>query len=601
LEEIGIVAIDEDEEDTLTFAWDIGDILSENQRGTDYDFDPTTGDLWFYTTDGDIPEFETVVSVSDGNGGYDEVKVIYEIENVNDPPFINVPAEKSTIEGEYLYITPEYGDPDMDSGEIITFSYYMGALESVTPSSAIEFSQSTGRLVIKAVNEEMNGEWEINITVVDLDGAADWGICKVVINNVNDPPVTFPINVEQEDENLTVIFRTLEAEDEDEDDTLTYIWDFGDGSDPVTGVDQRNVLHTFPTAGAYTVTLTVSDGQLNSEVREIILTVSAPPPDPDLDGDTMLNEWETKYGLDPTDPSDADLDLDDDGLTNAEEFDYYDDKGIYLNPWNPDTDGDGFDDGDEVDNGYDPIDPGSHPEDPNKDISFLLWMGAVVLLVLFLLAIVVFIVLKVRNRPEPIASPTAAVPTYQELPPAGYYEQMPPDGTSYLPPVAGSYDDAYDQGQGQQWPAVPPQDQYSPQEGAYQYGNGSALDQQGEPLGSYPQGFGQMEMQPAPEVLEDQYQSIPLESTTGPFTEQSYETPASEGPPGQEPPQLDQMDGATAQDPEGAPSGMETENAAPETGDQPSDEGIESGHQEKVDQPKEEGSSIPPPPVLEDP
>jgi len=46
----------------------------------------------------------------------------------------------------------------------------------------------------------------------------------------------------------------------------------------------------------------------------------APPEDYDGDGDGMWDAWERKYGLDPTDPSDAGLDSDDDGYTNVEEF-----------------------------------------------------------------------------------------------------------------------------------------------------------------------------------------------------------------------------------------------------------------------------------------
>ena len=42
-------------------------------------------------------------------------------------------------------------------------------------------------------------------------------------------------------------------------------------------------------------------------------------PNGDLDGDGMPNGWEIRYGLDPRDPSDADLDSDGDGLTNLRE------------------------------------------------------------------------------------------------------------------------------------------------------------------------------------------------------------------------------------------------------------------------------------------
>ncbi len=44
------------------------------------------------------------------------------------------------------------------------------------------------------------------------------------------------------------------------------------------------------------------------------------PCDSDIDGDLMPNDWETGFGLNPLDPTDADEDLDGDGLTNLQEF-----------------------------------------------------------------------------------------------------------------------------------------------------------------------------------------------------------------------------------------------------------------------------------------
>lgn len=40
----------------------------------------------------------------------------------------------------------------------------------------------------------------------------------------------------------------------------------------------------------------------------------------DSDKDGLPNDWEKKYGLNPNDPADAQLDADDDGFTNLEEF-----------------------------------------------------------------------------------------------------------------------------------------------------------------------------------------------------------------------------------------------------------------------------------------
>ncbi|MGK0190432.1 MAG: hypothetical protein ACI9R3_006259 [Verrucomicrobiales bacterium] len=72
------------------------------------------------------------------------------------------------------------------------------------------------------------------------------------------------------------------------------------------------------------------------------ITWGGEPVDPDPDGDGMRTIWEERYGLDPEDASDADQDLDKDGLTNLREFE------LGLIPNLADTDEDGRGDGVEL-------------------------------------------------------------------------------------------------------------------------------------------------------------------------------------------------------------------------------------------------------------
>jgi hypothetical protein len=76
----------------------------------------------------------------------------------------------------------------------------------------------------------------------------------------------------------------------------------------------------------------------------------------DTDGDGIPDAWELQQGLDPNDPSDAELDFDNDGLTNLKEYTYR------TNPNKEDTDGDGASDKKEINKGTDPLDPLSKPK-----------------------------------------------------------------------------------------------------------------------------------------------------------------------------------------------------------------------------------------------
>lgn len=74
------------------------------------------------------------------------------------------------------------------------------------------------------------------------------------------------------------------------------------------------------------------------------------------DGDGIPDDLELTNGLNPNDPVDAQLDPDQDELANQEEL-----VDFATDPLNPDTDGDGFSDGEEVAAGSDPTDSDSIP------------------------------------------------------------------------------------------------------------------------------------------------------------------------------------------------------------------------------------------------
>ena len=108
----------------------------------------------------------------------------------------------------------------------------------------------------------------------------------------------------------------------------------------------------------------------------------------DSDADGMPNEWEIKYGLNITNKTDADMDPDNDLLTNLEEY------LNKTNPLNPDTDGDNYIDGVEIDKNTDPLDDNDHPPKVNKNnnyqINYIVIYTSIFGIIIILILVIIF-------------------------------------------------------------------------------------------------------------------------------------------------------------------------------------------------------------------
>jgi hypothetical protein len=103
------------------------------------------------------------------------------------------------------------------------------------------------------------------------------------------------------------------------------------------------------------ITLRVTDGA-STVTKTVNITVLE-----DIDRDGLSNDFENQYdSQNPEDPYDAGKDVDEDGLTSLQE------NTFGTNPERADTDGDGYNDSDELSDGSNPNDPESMPEDINR-------------------------------------------------------------------------------------------------------------------------------------------------------------------------------------------------------------------------------------------
>jgi len=98
------------------------------------------------------------------------------------------------------------------------------------------------------------------------------------------------------------------------------IADFLNGVTATDNIEgQVNVNHNAPSSfslGITSITFTANDTAGNSANATASITLSSL----DGDSDNLLDTWEIRYGLDPLNPGDALLDLDNDGVTNLAEF-----------------------------------------------------------------------------------------------------------------------------------------------------------------------------------------------------------------------------------------------------------------------------------------
>jgi PKD repeat protein len=109
---------------------------------------------------------------------------------------------------------------------------------------------------------------------------------KITVNNVAPTPtITAPPGTETGDA-VTFQGSATDPSTADTNAGFTYAWNFGDGSNPVSGTKPS---HTFTAAGTYTVTLTTGDKDGGIGTTSVSYTV-APPPTATFSGPSAVNE-----------------------------------------------------------------------------------------------------------------------------------------------------------------------------------------------------------------------------------------------------------------------------------------------------------------------
>jgi uncharacterized repeat protein (TIGR01451 family) len=173
---------------------------------------------------------------------------------------------------------PYYGTP----GEIILFN----ASLSYDPDQYIdswlwEFGDgTTGEGVAIYHNYSSIGEYIVNLTVIDNQGAISKNITVALIIKPNSPPsfpkIIGPIEgITETDYNFSFVF------DDEDNDKIKYIIDWGDGntseSDFIDSGQFFNVSHRWNESGVYKVTV-IGDDNETTTTEDFEITINDPEP-----------------------------------------------------------------------------------------------------------------------------------------------------------------------------------------------------------------------------------------------------------------------------------------------------------------------------------
>ena len=173
------------------------------------------------------------------------------------------------VEGSAVTVTTSASDP---SGASSTFQFLYQVFKN---GSTTVFATVSGTgLNSFGFTPDDNGSYEIRVRVTDADGDVSTAMRTITVGNV--APVIGTFAVSATGNQGSAINFASSATDAGVNDTLTYLWNFGDGNTANTS----NASHVYASSGTFTVTLTVTDnnGTATSLTQTIsIANVGGPP------------------------------------------------------------------------------------------------------------------------------------------------------------------------------------------------------------------------------------------------------------------------------------------------------------------------------------
>ncbi|MBL8814305.1 MAG: PKD domain-containing protein, partial [Planctomycetaceae bacterium] len=263
--------------DTLTYVWNFGDGSAT-----------VTGASASHVF-ADNGTYVITLTVSDEDGGTTSTTQTITVSNIAPTPTIDS-ISATRLEGTAISFAGSATDP-AGANDTLTYVWNFGdGSATVTGASASHVFTD-------------NGTYVITLTVSDEDGGTTSTTQTITVSNIAPTPTIDSISATRL-EGTAISFAGSATDPAGANDSLTYVWNFGDGSATVTGA---SASHVFADNGTYVITLTVSDedGGTTSTTQTITISNVAPTPTIDSISATRLEGTAISFAGSATDPAGA--------------------------------------------------------------------------------------------------------------------------------------------------------------------------------------------------------------------------------------------------------------------------------------------------------
>ncbi len=202
-----------------------------------------------------IANYSVLLTVTDNDGAINTTAIPVSV-IPNSPPSAQ-PVATPRVGKEPLSVVLTGGTSSDSDGTIVSYAWDWtndGSIDSTDVDTSFEYVTP--------------GTYEAALTVTDEDGAVDTQVVEITVNPNQAPTAVANADFQSGNAPLSVVFEGRDSLDAELEGTITYDWDFDDGSPHSSS---PNPTHVFQDIRDYTVTLTVTDDNGATDTDTIVI------------------------------------------------------------------------------------------------------------------------------------------------------------------------------------------------------------------------------------------------------------------------------------------------------------------------------------------